>query len=216
MSRRRMNQNNTTQKSASVRRRRRSNSRLGSANPPQMLSNVVLQHKFRYLSSGSFSGTIASNQILNSLGVVCTVVNTTAVTLFKSFRLTSVEIWSPPASQGAASTISIEWLGSGNSPSKEYSDTTLSVSRNAHIRCSPPKQSLASFWQNGGTTVNYFTLNVPAATVIDLHYEYIEQDDEAAPSTVAIATGVLGNTYYLALDHGTSDLLVPVRLTTTV
>ncbi len=186
-------------------------------NPPQMLSNVVLQHKFRYLTSGAFNGQINSPKILNSLGVVCTVVNTTAVTIFKSFKLLSVEIWSPPASQGSASTISIEWLGGPNSPSREYADTTLSVSRNAHIFCRPPAQSLASFWQNpDGGPVTLFVLNVPTASVIDISVQYIEQDDEAAPSTVAIATGVLGNTYYLALDHGTSDVIVPVRLTTTV
>jgi hypothetical protein len=185
-------------------------------NPPQMLSNVILNHKFRYQSNAAFSGSILIGRMLTALGVCCTVTNTTAALLFKSFKLSSIEMWSPPASQGAAATISIEWLGSANSPSREFADTTLSVSRNAHVFCRPPQNSLASFWQNGNSGTALFSLNVPINTVIDVNVSYIENDDEAAPDTVAIATGVLGNTYYLALDHVGSDILIPVRLTTTI
>lgn len=184
-------------------------------NPPQVLSNIVLNHKFRYLATGAYNGGVSPAQILGGLGVVCSVANTTAALLFRSFKLNSVEIWCPPASQGAAASISIEWLGANNSPSLEHMDTTLSVSRNAHIFCRPPKNSVASFWQTTSAT-QLFSIMVPTGTVIDLNVTYIESDDEIAVSTVAIATGTLGNTYYLALDHGTSDVLVPIRLTTTV
>lgn len=181
-----------------------------------MLSNVILNHKFRYQSNAAFSGGITVAKMLSALGVCCTVTNTTAALLFRSFKIASIELWSPPASQGAGATCSVEWLGTTNSPSREYADTTLSVSKNAHVKCSPPKNSLSSFWQNGQSTTVLFSLNVPINTVIDLVVTYIENDDDAAVGTVAIATGVLGNTYYLALDHTTSDILVPVRLTTTV
>ncbi len=207
--------NKSNQKRSSKQRSRASARERQFMDPPQMLSNVVLSHKFRYLSSSAFFGGISPAQVLAALGVCCTVVNTTAALLFRSFKINHVEIWSPPPSQGSASTVSIEWEGFQNSPSREYSDTTLSVSRNAHISCSPPKNSTAGFWQLASGT-NLFTLNVPANTVIDLSISYIETDDESATSTVAIATGVLGRTYYLALDHTSSDLLVPVRLTTTV
>jgi hypothetical protein len=59
-------------------------------------------------------------------------------------------------------------------------------------------------------------LNAPLGSIIDLSYDMILDDSGAAVDTIAAATVVLGKVYYLALDHGTSDLIVPVSLTTTV
>ncbi len=91
----------------------------------------------------------------------------------------------------------------------------MSVSRPAHVKAIPPKNSLASFWQvAGGTTL--FNLVAPAGTIIDMLVDMVMVDQTGASSTVAGATVTLGKVYYLALDHTTSDLLVPVSLTTTV
>ncbi len=187
----------------------------GSIDPPQIATNLICSHRYRFAASGAYSGAITCAQVLQSLGVMGTVVNTTASLLFKCFRLKKLELWAPPPSQGSTVTISVEWLGSSNSPNREDSDTHVSVSRPAHLVCKPPPESLAKFWQVfTGTTL--FNIVAPVGTIIDMSVDMIMVDQTTASSTVAAATVVLGKVYYLALDHGTSDLLVPVSLTTTV
>jgi hypothetical protein len=109
--------------------------------------------------------------------------------------------------------VSVEWFGFGNSPSLEVSDTTLSVSRNAHIVTTPPRQSLCSFWQKA-TGTGLFSLVLPAGSIMDIDMDLILQDNDAL-YTVPVTTAVLGNVYYLALDHQVSDLIIPVSLHTT-
>lgn len=188
----------------------------GSENPPQLNSNIIKHHKFRFSVTSAFTGSVSIAKILGALGTVCTVVNTTVTAFNRSFKIRKIELWTPPPAQGSLATTSIEWLGSENSPSREVSDTVMSVSRPGHIVMKPPKNSLASFWQQGNSNTVLFSLVAPVGTVIDFSVDYIEYDDEATNISIAVATGVLGNIYYLALDHGTSDKVVPVSLSTTV
>lgn len=187
----------------------------GSFDPPQIMTNVIVNHRYRFRATAAFSGAISQLQVLSSLGTMGTVANTTVAHLFKSFRLKNIEIWAPPPSQGATVTTSVEWLGVGNSPNLEVSDTHVSVSRPAYLKTAPPPQSLASFWQISAGA-NLFNLVAPVGAIIDISYEMIMVDQTSASTTVGAATVTLGQVYYLALDHGTSDLLVPVSLTTTV
>jgi hypothetical protein len=188
-----------------------------SLGPIQMRSNLQKVHKFRFVATTAFSGTITSKQMLAASGVVGSVVNTTAILKNYSVRIKEIEMWTPPASQGAAATCAIEWLGSGDnySPSIEISDTSVSVTKPAHIRSRPPVNSGAHLWANGGTTKTFCNLVCPGGTIIDLSLALVENDGEG-PITTTVATAVVGASYYLALDHTVSDLLVPVSLTTTV
>jgi len=126
-------------------------------------------------------------------------------------------MWSPPASQGASATCSIEWAGYQNSPAIEYSDTTISVSQPAHISCRPPPLSLAAFWQVTGTTP-LAQIIAPSGTIIDVVLSLILYDDDAnitqATSSVSTA-GILGLVYYLSLDSNATHRFVPVSLATT-
>jgi hypothetical protein len=184
--------------------------------PPQLFSNIRLSHRYRFLTSGAFSHTVNSQDLLNCAGTIGTVVNSTVALMFESVRVRALELWAPPASQGSASTVSCEWL-SANSPSIEVSDTTVSVTRNAHIRTNPPSLSLASFWQNVDTVNNLFTLVCPANTIIDVSLELVLVDRSGAAGTqVALTTVVVGHVYYLALDSSVpAHVAVPVSLNTT-
>jgi hypothetical protein len=188
----------------------------GSSNPPQMESNLKLTHKFRFQASAAEANfAITDSSVIGALGGICTVTNSTVTNFAQSFRIKSLEMWAPPASQGAAATVSVEWFGFGNSPNIEHSDTTLSVSRNAHIKSAPPSSSLASFWQKG-TSTNLFILNFGTNTIIDLIVEIMMADQETALETTSVSAGVLGHIYYLALDQELgSHILVPVSLNTT-
>jgi hypothetical protein len=194
----------------------RRSSAMGSSNPPQMESNLRLNHKFRFQASTAESNfAITDSTIIGALGGICTVANSTVTVLAQSFRIKSLEMWAPPASQGSAATVSVEWFGFNNSPNIEHTDTTLSVAKNAHVKSAPPSSSLAAFWQKGtGSTL--FVLNFGANTIIDLVVEIMVADQETALETVAVTSATLGHIYFLALDQQAgSHILVPVSLNTT-
>jgi hypothetical protein len=194
----------------------RVNPQLRKLNPPMLSSNVRTTHKFRFIANAAFSDTITSKCCFGAAGGIGTVTNSTVSFCYESMRLLKVEAWSPPATQGASSTISVEWL-STNSPSIEVSDTTVSVSQNAHISTRPPVGSLASFWQQIDTTFALFTLVCPINTVIDVTMELIQLDrSTVAASQTTVATVVLGTMYFLALDRNRgTNILIPVSLNTT-
>ncbi len=183
--------------------------------PPQMSSNIVKKHKYRFVASSAFSGAISSLQCFGASGTIGTVLNTTVVGKNQSMRIISIELWSPPPSQGSSATCSIEWAGTNQSPTQEFSDTSISVTKPAHVFSRPPLDSLCAFWQTAPSINTMMNLVCPAGTIIDLKLALIECDGES-PVTFAVSTAVLGQSYYLALDHGTSDKLVPVSLQTTV
>jgi len=194
--------------------RRNVASKNNNKNPPQHSSNVRLKHKFRFsVPATGFSGGISDSQVLHATGGIATVTNTTLTNWVQSFRVKKIEIWSAPPSQGSASTASVEWFGFGNSPSIEVSDTTLSTATNAHVVSKPPPNSLCAFWQKA-TGTGLFSLVLPAGSIMDMTLDLILQDNDAL-YTVPVTTAVLGNVYYLALDHQTSDLIIPVSLHTT-
>lgn len=209
---------NARNKKAKPLRAVRGSARLRNINPPQISSNVRMSHRFRFISSGAVSGiTFTSDSLLGAAGGIGTVTNSTIALCYESVRLKKIEVWAPPASQGAAATVSVEWLGQ-NSPSIEISDTTLSVSQNAHIVGSPPRTSLASFWQVVGSPQNLFVLTCPTGSVVDIEADYLFVDRSTAVGTaLGLTTVVIGRVYFLALDRvgpGT-NLLVPVSLNTT-
>ncbi len=181
-----------------------------------MLStNIRLSHKYRFVASTAFNGQIFPIGLIGACGGVCTVTNTTISLLVESLRLKKIEVWSAPATQGASSTCTVEWSGSDNSPNVEVSDTTISVARNAHLVTSPPNLSLASFWTTPTSSNALFSLTCPINSIIDIWLDEVLADQASALGTTTVATGVLGELYFLPLDGTTTHLLIPVSLNTT-
>jgi len=178
---------------------------------------VQLQHTFRFTSTSGTVTAITAKGLLLAAGALGTITNSTVTSPFASVKLQKVEIWTPPASQGASSTCSVEWASQSNANNQEISDTTVSVATPAHVRASPPRNSLASFWQSPGITNNQlFNLIAPAGSIIDVTLSLIMQDDDnGAAITGAVATAVVGTVYYLALDNVATHIYPPVSLTTT-
>jgi hypothetical protein len=194
----------------------RVNSQLRKLNPPMLSSNIRTIHKFRFIANAAFNDTITSKCCFGAAGGIGSIVNSTVAFCYESMRLLKVEAWSPPAAQGASATVSVEWL-STNSPSIEHSDTTVSVSQNAHISTRPPVGSLGSFWQQIDTTFSLFTLVCPINTVVDVTLELIQLDRSTAAQTqTGLGTVVVGTMYFLALDRNRgTNILIPVSLNTT-
>jgi hypothetical protein len=117
--------------------------------------------------------------------------------LFSAFRLKSVEIWGAAAS----AAVSVEWR-SANGPTVVITDTTVLTSVPAHVRTSPPAHTLASFWSLTGTNESeeLFQITANDGSIVDITYEAILQNGEAAVLATTTASGSIGRVYmtYLA------------------
>jgi hypothetical protein len=185
--------------------------------PPQMSANLRLRHKYRFTASSAINGGIFSDGILLAAGTMATTI-ALVNSFIGSFRIRSVEVWSPPAAQGAFATCSLDWQGGPNSPNVEVSDTTVSVTSPAHFRTAPPARSLAGFWQTHVNNNQMFTLVLPVGSIVDLDLDLVMYDEDSTETqaTRIVAAATIGTVYYLALDNpGGAHNLVPVSLTTT-
>lgn len=128
-------------------------------------------------------------------------------------KLHSIEMWAPASvSTTGTETIAILWspfptLGAIN---QEFSDTTITPSRPAHLRSSPPANSAARFWCDDITNQTLLQITGPAHTVIDIHVSFM-LNDSSPTSAVAVAAATVGRLYYQPLD-GATDNLLPVSL----
>lgn len=186
----------------------------GEKHPPQLRTNVIVKHRYRFTSTDGAAQTIVDSDVVGILGGVCRTANSVLSLLAASAKIHSVEIWSPPASQGAAATCSLEWASTDFSPTIEVSDTSVSVSEPAHIVAVPPSGSEASFWMAPGGGKNIMIITAPAGSIIDVRCSHVLADAGTEVGTYAVAAGTLGALYYLPLD-GASDKYIPVSLTTT-
>lgn len=184
--------------------------------PAQLKSNVIVNHTFRFTSTSATSTAITPTSLLGAAGTMGTTVNSFVAPFSACVKVNSLKMWAPPPSQGSTATCSVDWVGSISSQvsNLEFSDTSNSVTTPATVRCVPPKQSLASFWQQAGSTT-LFTLVAPVGTIIDVSLSLILQDDDTAPVGIAVTTAAVGSVYYLSLDPNATHRYVPVSLTTT-
>lgn len=195
-----------------------SNSLTSRASIAQFRSNPIIKRRIRY-ALGAVGGTdtfdITSGGLLSLIGMG-TVTNSKVTSIIGAVKLNKVEIVSP-WSGTTATTCSVEWQ-SANAPNIEYSDTTMSSAYYAKVSTSPPRNSLAGFWYNQGSTSELLMiLNVPASSIVDVWIDFVLYDNDvgAAPTPVTVATATLGQTYYLSLDNATGHLLPPISLNTT-
>jgi hypothetical protein len=183
--------------------------------PPQLRTNIIVRHKYRYVSNSGTSTLVDRQNIATAAGVLAT----SAVlgkTIFQSLRVVEIEMWTPPASQGAAATCSVLWTGNSGfyASAVEVSDTSVSTAEPAHIRAKPPKNSESSFWGNAGTSDGLFSLVAPPGTIIDLTVELVLADGNATGLNATLVGATIGAIYYCSLDSSTSagSRYLPVSL----
>ncbi len=182
---------------------------------PKLDTNVRMQHRFRFQCNAAVTAApILNSDLIGIGGGVCSVVNTTFVPFCNSFKLKSIEVWSPLVTAGTPTTCSVEWTGTNNSPNVEVTDTTVTSTFPAHLKTKPPRNSLASFWQVGSAN-QICLLTAPTGSIIDVVISYVMNDNETNSITIPVAVGVLGKVYYLGLCNNASASPVAVGLTTT-
>jgi hypothetical protein len=179
--------------------------------PPPINSNVRIGHKFRFVASAAIVDvSIQSDDLLAVCGnIAYTTTNLTGIA--RSAKLKSVEVWTPTATSTTPTTCSVEWPASQRSPSMEVSDTSINISRPAHIKASPPKESLSAFWFDESTNAALFILNAPIGSVVDVQLEYFLLDSGTGIATT-VTGATIGQLYYGYLDGDTTHLLAPVSL----
>jgi hypothetical protein len=199
--------------------RRRGKRRGGMNKPPQIKSNIIVRHVYRFVSQDNAIATptaLTPTSLLCAAGTFGITTNTTVRSMFQSVRVNKISAWAPSPFQGTAATVSVEWVGSISSQlsNLEISDTSNSVSTPAIIHAVPPHNSLASFWQQPSNDT-LCTMNAPSGTIIDIDLSLILQDDDTSFADTTVATAVVGDTYYLSLDPNATHLYTPVSLRTT-
>lgn len=180
--------------------------------PPQLSTNVMYRHVYRFVSASDTAHSVQGSDLLGVCGTVNTAANIQTL-ITAAVKLHSVKIWTPPSAQGLSSTCSLEYANATFAPSSEVSDSTMSTAVPAHIASTPPAGSVAAFWITGtGNTI--FTIVAPMGSIVDLDMSSVLVDTNAASNAITTtAAGTLGEVYYLGLPS-TSPALTPVSLNT--
>jgi hypothetical protein len=210
-----MERNRNKQVKRKPRKQRLAQPRLLNRAIPQIQTNFVKSHRFRFLASSAVTAFgITNTDIGGASGVVGSAALTVSM-VNQSFRLKRIDIWAPTSASATGAITSVEWLGTANSPNKEVSDISVNVSQPAFLSTKPPPLSLASFWQLVSSSNVLFVLTCPGGSVIDVTLDLIENDSGTAINDITVVTESSGVLYYLALDGVTNHKLVPVSLNTT-
>jgi hypothetical protein len=167
--------------------------------PPQLKTNVSLNHVYRFVSTTATATVITNQNLLFAAGTVVATA-TSVYSMYSSVRVKRVSIWTPPPSQGSNSTCSVEWIGGANTNNSEFSDTTVSTAQPAMVSCQPPVSSLAHFWSNSGSSLNLFTIVAPSGSIIDISLALILNDNENGPLLLTVVAGTPGNAAYIGMD----------------
>jgi len=185
------------------------------AHPPQFSATKRFSGRARYVASGSTTsitrGNLLNHLFVNQANLV------TNWRILSAIKLKSIHVWAAPPTVGALSTASIEWF-SAQGPTSIASDTAVGQSEPLAVHTSPPPNSLAGFWSYSGSNESdvLFTIVAPANAVIDITYDAILANGEAAVVVTTTNNGVGGTTYMASLNGPTTSTFTPVSYITLV
>jgi len=184
--------------------------RFPSAYSASMSYPVVLRYRFIGGSIGTFPVT---RKML--LDIFVQGDSTTSYSrIWSNVKLRKIEVWGGTLSTTATTnvvpftSVSLEWL-STYGPGNVKSDTG-NFERPPHLECRPPPRSLAGFWSLVGSNESdvIFKLSgsssaiasgpfigVPAGSIVDLHLQVTNQDDEAVTLYTALSGVTVGQNY---------------------
>jgi len=186
--------------------------------PPMINSVVKLRHTFRYAASAAVTATnVTANFVFGAIGGICTVANTTVTCWANSFRIRKMTVWA-----GASTTNDDVDVIFTDTSTDYFEDREMLVDIPAGITVeralvfTPPKTSICNFWVASSLATNtVMTLTVGSGSIVDMDVEFTLGSGNLTNKTQTVATGVLGTTYYLALDGTTNHKLVPRGVQTT-
>lgn len=188
----------------------------GGAFPPQLISSIQIDKTIRFKASAAL--TSESVNVADLIDMICVAVTTTsAYRLPRTLKLRKIEAWAPPASDGAAVTLSVEdvlTVSGISAPSRRAEDVTMGQSRPAHVVWTPRMDSSLSKWLSN-INASALVLNGPSGTTFDVSISYVLQDGET-PGAVgaAVAGATVGALYIRSLNSNGSNNIPPVSYPT--
>jgi hypothetical protein len=166
--------------------------------PSEISTDVVVRHKFRFVTSSNGLFVITTKS-LTALLSVCYTTNTAVRSIFYAAKLNSVEVWAPPGAVGSFATIYCRWSGGTFGADVLRQDCSVSLTEPAHLMCRPPPRTTAAFWSNNDSSTQLFSLGLPTNAIIDIDVSLIVCNASTTVVT-AVSTGTDGYTYAMALD----------------
>jgi len=187
----------------------------GSAQPLPIQASIQIDKVIRFEFDPLSDVAITNTDLLDLLCMADTA--TSAFRILSAIRLRKIEIWSEPVAGGSKVSIEDEQIGitGVGGPSRVKEDTTLGVTRPAHLVWTPASGSIQAMWCSAGTGDAYLTLNATTAGFLDLHISMIVQDGETPVAvSAAVVAATVGQVYIRALDSTSAGLIVPVAYPT--
>ena len=198
-------QNNASSQSSSSRRRPPEGRRL---HPPPVEASACITRKQRFIASSAMTDSyITVENLVGLYQMACTA--TTGQALFSSAKLLAIEMWGPPGTSTPV-TVALEWQAGTFSNRKRVADTSIGSTFPAHIRASPPADTLYSLWlDETGTSSKVVSLSCPAGTVVDITCQFMLRNGETPPTVDTIAGATAGEVYVRKPDN--TAFLVPTE-----
>jgi hypothetical protein len=186
--------------------------------PPPFNSTIKVSHVYRFRCATSVIGAgVSIADIFGAIGGMVTTANSLLTSFASSFRLKKFVAW-PPQVAGA-DLVYINWssaAAAGFVEDKQIVDTLpdgITVTRAMVAR--PPANSLLRDWiASAATPANVCYITCPAGAIIDMHVEFTVSNCLGTLQNT-IATGLLGQVFYLALDGPSTNKLQPFGIPTT-
>jgi hypothetical protein len=177
----------------------------GSPQQPSPVSgNSDTAVTLRFACSAAQNATgITVGDILAALGSVVTVSAVTARSVFTSFKLKRIQIWSPATLAGE--TISeVLWATKGNNVRDDVkvNSTVGTANAGAYVARPPAKSFSSMWWDSSDLTAQIFEIVCPTGSIVDLTLIGSLANSIAQPGTFAIASaGAIGQYFNAALDQ---------------
>jgi hypothetical protein len=169
---------------------------------------------YRFTSKADINGAVITcSNIFAAIGCIGTAANTIAP-VASSFIIRSIKIWTSPQDSIPATT-AIQWSAVASNFNKdEVRDDTLPASAGVtrSLIARPPKQALASFWNDDGATVAIFSIYCPKGSIVDLRVSFTLPNTFTATS-LSYTGAVAGTFYYAYLDGHSGNLATTGRAT---
>ncbi len=232
-----MSSKNLTKKKKKVTRPTRNNQVMRKQGPefPPPYNTANLQNgkmRFRFFESTAASTSYSISPAQLGALVAVGLTATTASGIFETVRVHSVSVWAPTGNAAASTPSEVAVIfpsivGGSIGPQRVWSDYSMGMTHNAHVRAVPEDQ--AAQWQN--TNVNnalaqqvLFSIHTPPTVqcVIDVVMEWKCAGTlrPLVAATVTLGVSSVGVLYYLALDNpaggsGGTSVLVPDQVLNT-
>lgn len=185
--------------------------------PPPLQTTPPRKMRLRFANTSATVASTTVGELLLACGGICTVANTTVVSMHASVRVKQIIVW-PAASASAPDTPILFW-GAGTTnqvmDGQKIESVPQGISVSAPVSFVPPAKSLASDWVSAGAASSVlFGYACPVGSIIDVMVE-ATLANLVTPVSGTVVAGTLGAVYYLPLDGASTNTYRALGVPTT-